>query len=326
MNEGSKRNVSSALLVCLALIGGFDLRGSTVAIANSGGAVTDRIEYSAYGLMTYRSGTNNTPFLYNGSFGVMSEPNGLLCMGERYYNPHVCRFINADPSGFSGGLNFFAFANGNPITRVDPSGLGAIEAANGGSWINWIWSGLGFNNSLTAQQNREEGAIQAVNFYSLGLADDIGATFFGRNLHDEQVQGFQLGLAAVNVAAFLLPIVRVESAALRVGEEAANIALGSRFSGLRTFAAEIGADHLLDVPNNKWKDVFLSHVDNTSTKFHVNMRGFFGDTPSDMILNEMQSGSNTGWELQQLQQAGRLHQVNFYQPGQLTPISNPFVK
>jgi hypothetical protein len=106
----------------------------------------------------------------------------------------------------------------------------------------------------------------------------------------------------------------------------ANIALGSRYSGLRTFASDIGADHLLDVPNNEWKDVFLSHVDNPSTTFHVNMGGFFGDTPSEMILNEMQSGSHTGWELQQLQQAGRIPQVNFYQPGNLTPIPNPFIK
>lgn len=109
-------------------------------------------------------------------------------------------------------------------------------------------------------------------------------------------------------------------------ETGANIALGSRYSGLRTFASDIGADHLLDVPNNQWKDVFLSHVDNPSTTFHVNMGGFFGDTPSEMILNEMQTGSHTGWELQQLQQAGRLPQVNFYQPGQLTPIPNPFIK
>lgn len=109
-------------------------------------------------------------------------------------------------------------------------------------------------------------------------------------------------------------------------DSGANIALGSRYSGLRTFASDIGADHLLDVPNNQWKDVFLSHVDNPSTTFHVNMGGFFGDTPSEMILNEMQSGSHTGWELQQLQQAGRLPQVNFYQPGQLTPIPNPFIK
>ena len=118
----------------------------------------------------------------------------------------------------------------------------------------------------------------------------------------------------------------INFAKLLAADSGANIALGSRYSGLRTFASDIGADHLLDVPNNQWKDVFLSHVDNPSTTFHVNMGGFFGDTPSEMILNEMQSGSHTGWELQQLQQAGRLPQVNFYQPGQLTPIPNPFIK
>lgn len=32
------------------------------------------------------------------------------------------RFLNADPIGFSGGLNWFAYADGNPISVLDPSG------------------------------------------------------------------------------------------------------------------------------------------------------------------------------------------------------------
>jgi len=104
----------------------------------------------------------------------------------------------------------------------------------------------------------------------------------------------------------------------------ADIALGSRVGGLRTFASDIGADHLLDVPESEWQDVFLSHVEDPTTTFHVNMTGFYGDTTEEMILNEMQSGSNTGWELQQLQQAGRLPQVNFYQNGAGTLLANPF--
>jgi hypothetical protein len=46
-------------------------------------------------------------------------------MRARYYNPYICRFINADPSGFAGGLNFYAFCNDNPISETDPFGLGA---------------------------------------------------------------------------------------------------------------------------------------------------------------------------------------------------------
>jgi RHS repeat-associated protein len=48
----------------------------------------------------------------------------------RYYNPYICRFINADPSGFAGGLNFYAFCNDNPISMEDPFGL-------------WTWGQVG---------------------------------------------------------------------------------------------------------------------------------------------------------------------------------------
>ena len=41
----------------------------------------------------------------------------------RYYNPYISRFINADPSSFNGGLNFYAFCDDNPINAEDPFGL-----------------------------------------------------------------------------------------------------------------------------------------------------------------------------------------------------------
>ena len=76
----------------------YDYRGSTVALSDDNGLVTDRMEYALYGLTTYRAGTNDTPFLYNGRYGVQTDPNGLLYMRSRYYNPYLCRFINPDPS------------------------------------------------------------------------------------------------------------------------------------------------------------------------------------------------------------------------------------
>jgi len=104
----------------------YDYRGSTVALTDQNGNVTDRFEYSAYGTLTYRSGNTDTPFLFNGRYGVQTDPNGLLYMRARYYNPYICRFINPDPIGFAGGLNWYAFADGNPISLSDPFGLSAV--------------------------------------------------------------------------------------------------------------------------------------------------------------------------------------------------------
>ncbi len=110
----------------------FDCRGSTVALTDGNGNPTDLIEYSAYGTTTYRYGTNTTPFLFNGQFGVQTDPNGLLFMRARYYNPYISRFLNPDPSGFLGGLNFYAFCDDNPISQEDPFGL-----------QSWIGAGYG---------------------------------------------------------------------------------------------------------------------------------------------------------------------------------------
>jgi RHS repeat-associated protein len=64
-----------------------------------------------------------------GHAGVQTDPNGLLNMRARYYSPYLMRFLNADPSGFSGfsgGPNWFAYADGNPISKSVPFGLDAL--------------------------------------------------------------------------------------------------------------------------------------------------------------------------------------------------------
>jgi RHS repeat-associated protein len=125
----------------------FDYRGSTVALTDANGNITDRIEYSVYGTTTFRAGTNDTPFLFNGRYGVMTDANGLLFMRARYYNPYICRFLNPDPAGFAGGLNWYAYADGNPVSFVDPFGLyvGADDAIamGGGALIGLAAQGIG---------------------------------------------------------------------------------------------------------------------------------------------------------------------------------------
>ncbi len=87
----------------------FDYRGSTVALSGPAGTVLERVEYSTYGRITRRVGTTvDTPFLFNGMYGVMTDPNSLYHMRARYYNPYIRRFVSADPMGLAAGLNFYA--------------------------------------------------------------------------------------------------------------------------------------------------------------------------------------------------------------------------
>ncbi len=64
--------------------------------------------------------------MYNGRDGVMTDENGLVYMRARYYSPTFKRFINADVVAGSItnaiALNRYAYANGNPVSNVDPFG------------------------------------------------------------------------------------------------------------------------------------------------------------------------------------------------------------
>jgi len=112
----------------------FDFRGSTIAITNSTGAITDTFAYDTYGKLISRTGTTPIIFGYNGRDGVVTDANGLIYMRARYYSPEMRRFINADiiPGEISNAitLNRFAYANGNPVSNVDPFGLSAERGNN----------------------------------------------------------------------------------------------------------------------------------------------------------------------------------------------------
>nr|WP_277871505.1 RHS repeat-associated core domain-containing protein [Paraliobacillus zengyii] len=117
----------------------FDYRGSTTAITDQQGGITDTFEYDSYGKLLNHNGSSQTAFLYNGRDGVISDKTGLYYMRARYYSPELMRFINADTVKGeitnSITLNRYAYANGNPVLNVDPEGefiTVAIGAAIGG--------------------------------------------------------------------------------------------------------------------------------------------------------------------------------------------------
>ena len=98
----------------------YDQSGNTAMLTDQAGAVVDRISYSAYGEVRYRMAAFDTPFLYGGFFGVMTDANGLIAMRARYYNPLTKRFLTSDPA--MDGLNWYAYAGGNPVSNAYPEG------------------------------------------------------------------------------------------------------------------------------------------------------------------------------------------------------------
>ncbi|MFD1886780.1 RHS repeat-associated core domain-containing protein [Paenibacillus wenxiniae] len=107
----------------------YDLRGSTIALTDDKGNVTDTYTYDTYGEELSHDGTTNQPFQYDGRDGVQTDPNGLYQMRSRYYNPEIRRFVNRDvvTGTIADGLtmNRYAYVNGNPVSYVDPFGLSA---------------------------------------------------------------------------------------------------------------------------------------------------------------------------------------------------------
>ena len=110
----------------------FDCRGSTIAITDASGNITDTFAYDTYGKLLTRTGTSAVIFGYNGRDGVVTDDNGLIYMRARYYSPEMKRFVNADivAGKLSNAitLNRFAYANGNPVSFVDPFGLSPERA------------------------------------------------------------------------------------------------------------------------------------------------------------------------------------------------------
>ncbi|WP_084159527.1 RHS repeat-associated core domain-containing protein [Paenibacillus ehimensis] len=105
----------------------YDRRGSTIALTDAKGQVTDRYTYGPYGETLKHEGNTDNPFQYNGRDGVMTDPNGLYYMRARYYQPEIKRFVNRDvltgTISEASTLNRYAYVNGNPVSYVDPFGL-----------------------------------------------------------------------------------------------------------------------------------------------------------------------------------------------------------
>ena len=110
-----------------------DALGSTRALVDSSGALTDTYTYTPYGKLSSHEGTSENSFLFTGE--QYDKETGNYYLRARYYSPKLSRFLSRNT--YEGTLtdplsqNAYLYARGNPAVYVDPNGrcfvAGAID-------------------------------------------------------------------------------------------------------------------------------------------------------------------------------------------------------
>ena len=94
-----------------------DERGSLIGETGAAGLVR------AYAYDAWGREAGPHPGLTGYAGGIALPGAGLVHFRARAYDPGTGRWVSADPIGVAGGINLYGYAGGDPVNRVDPSGL-----------------------------------------------------------------------------------------------------------------------------------------------------------------------------------------------------------
>ena len=108
----------------------FDGQGSTVALTDANGSVTDTYAYDAFGEITAQVGGTVNPFQFGGEIGYYFDiDTGDHEIRRREYESDFGRWSSIDPlitPALSSFFSSYVYAENNCANRVDPSGYWPI--------------------------------------------------------------------------------------------------------------------------------------------------------------------------------------------------------
>ncbi len=97
--------------------------GATEVVTDQRGAVIWRARYQPFGRPVVLQQRAGFEFDLRLPGQIEDRETGLFYNDHRYYDPDGGRYISPDPLGLRGGINSYAYAAGNPLRFIDPSGL-----------------------------------------------------------------------------------------------------------------------------------------------------------------------------------------------------------
>ena len=101
----------------------YNIHTDVTQLANENGTVVKNYDYDAWGTPTKDEGAViDNPIRYAGEY--YDDESGMIYLRARYYQPEVGRFISEDPA--KDGINWYGYANNNPVLFVDPTGLEGV--------------------------------------------------------------------------------------------------------------------------------------------------------------------------------------------------------
>jgi RHS repeat-associated protein len=138
-----------------------DQLGSVTELVTSGGSVAVQYTYDPYGNRTTASGTAVSDIGYAGYF--YHAASGLDFTLHRAYDPVHARWLNRDPIGETGGVNLYAYTNGNPVSNSDPTGLIDQQTLTFGGLFPSPSEAQGFAAQQAAAATQSQIATEVVN-------------------------------------------------------------------------------------------------------------------------------------------------------------------
>lgn len=189
-----------------------DALGSPIALADSSGAVQTQYTYDPFGSTSITGTSSTNPSQYTGR---ENDGTGLYYYRARYYSPSMQRFISEDPMGLLAGINIYAYANNNPVSFADPSGMSPLGDFFGGL--------MRATNPLARDPSDRPGYIGGTPFdFDIPWHTNPHSCWFKGGVY----AGIALMVAAVVAEPFLAPQLEAEAAAAGAEGRAAAAAEG----------------------------------------------------------------------------------------------------